>query len=93
MTYLITHIQLSTTQPFLDTITNYFFAGQNGEQSQSIDKPSATTYVRNNPSAVFVTGGGSTAVVEVVENGGKPYLRTRGDGTTSDNLLSLPVIP
>jgi hypothetical protein len=39
------------------------------------------------------TGGGRTVEVEVAHHEGRPYLRTRPDGTTLDNLLSLPECP
>lgn len=89
--YEITGIMVSRKPPSLDTITHYYFQGRNGENSLWLDKPAGVEYVRKYPSAVYVSGGGSTASVEVVANGSNPYLRTVADGTTSDNLLSLKV--
>ena len=40
------------------------------------------------------TGGGRTVEVEVaISPAGRPYLRTKADGTTLDNLLSLSECP
>jgi hypothetical protein len=90
MTYQITAIKTSSTPPTLGTITDYFFEGRSGEGNEWVNKPSAVSYVRTNPSTVWVSGGGASAWVEVV-NVTPPYLRTQGDGTKSDNLLSLPI--
>lgn len=92
MTYKITHIQITSEKPQLHTIYNYYFVGEHGEGSSWQNKPAATDYVRKNPNTVRVYGGGTWAWVDVVENSGHPYLKTRGDGTTSDNLLALPVV-
>jgi len=92
MTYKITHIQITSENPQLHTIYNYYFVGENGESDTWVDKPSATDFVRKNANAVRVYGGGTWAWVDVVENNGHPYLKTRGDGTTNDNLLALPVV-
>lgn len=88
--YEITGITVSNRPPTLGVITNYYFEGRAGEPSQWVAKPDAVTYVRNNPSSVYVSGGGSTAYVEVVD-ANPAYLRTKSDGTSSDNLLSLPI--
>jgi hypothetical protein len=88
--YEITAIKLSSTPPRLDVISEYFFQGRNGEENQWVAKSQAIPYVRGNPNTVYVSGGGATAWVEVVE-ANPPYLRTQADGTSSDNLLSLPV--
>jgi Ethanolamine utilization protein EutJ (predicted chaperonin) len=87
----ITGIMVARKPPALDTITHYYFQGRNGEDSLWVDKPAAVAYVQKNPEVVYVSGGGSTAFVEVLANGASPYLRTKPDGTTSDNLLSLTV--
>ncbi|MCX7521580.1 DUF3892 domain-containing protein [Microbacterium sp. STN6] len=84
----ITGIAVSRKPPTLDTITSYYFQGRDGEISKWMSKPAAVTYVRQNALSVYASGGGSRAYVEVVQNGSAPYLRTKGDGTTSDNLLS-----
>ena len=86
--YEITGIMVSRKPPTLETITNYYFQGRNGEASTWQTKQQGVNYVAANPSSVYVSGGGSTASVEVVRNGASPYLRTRADGTVSDNLLS-----
>jgi hypothetical protein len=88
--YEITGIKVSSRPPQLGTITSYYFQGRDGEVSDWVTKERAVAYVTNNPSSVYVTGGGTTAYVEVVA-GSPNYLRTRGDGTASDNLLSLPI--
>ncbi|WP_084605836.1 DUF3892 domain-containing protein [Agreia bicolorata] len=88
--YEIIGIQVAQQPPRLDTITDYYFQGRNGETSQWMTKLQGVAYVRQNPSTVYVSGGGSSAFVDVVESN-VPYLRTRADGTQSDNLLSLPV--
>jgi hypothetical protein len=89
--YEIIGIHVSSKPHTLGTITHYYFQGQNGEPSSWLDKPTAVAYVRQNPVSVNVSGGGSTALVEVVPNGNASYLRTKGDGTTNDNLLSQTV--
>lgn len=39
----------------------------------------------------YTKGGGQTGVVETVHPSGEtPYIRTKGDSTTADNLLKLP---
>ena len=86
----ITAITVSRTPPTLGTITKYYFQGRSGEPSQWVVKADAVTYVQANPGSVYVSGGGASAEVEVVE-ADPPYLRTAGDGTPSDNLLALPV--
>jgi hypothetical protein len=89
--YQITGIKVSSKPPKLDVITDYFFEGRNGETSQWVVKSVAVAHVAKNPDTVYVSGGGSSSYVDVVPNGGHPYLRTRPDGTTSDNLLALPI--
>ena len=89
--YRITAIQVSSRPATLGTITSYYFVGTSGESSLWVAKPQAVDHVRANPETVFVSGGGSSTYVEVVQNGSSPYLRTRGNGTASDNLLSLPI--
>lgn len=86
--YEITGIMVSQKPPTLNTITHYYFEGKNGESSDWLDKPRGVFYVERNPTSVRVSGGGLSASVEVVANGASPYLRTKSDGTTSDNLLS-----
>ncbi|SDH30448.1 Protein of unknown function [Leifsonia sp. 98AMF] len=88
--YQITAIKVSSRPPQLGTITDYFFEGRNGEMNKWFTKSSAVDYVNRHPSTVYVAGGGTTAYVEVV-SGSPDYLRTHGDGTLSDNLLSLPI--
>jgi hypothetical protein len=89
--YQITQIKVSSTPPTLGTITDYYFLGRDGETSQWVDKPTAVAHVDKYPNTVYVAGGGTSAYVETVANGLHPYLRTKGDGTTSDNLLALPI--
>ncbi|MHA6693581.1 DUF3892 domain-containing protein [Homoserinimonas sp. A520] len=89
--YEITAIKVSSRPPTLGTITEYYFQGRNGEASTWLNKPTAVAYVRSNPNTVSVSGGGSSDHVEVVENGMNPYLRTRGNSATGDNLLSQPI--
>jgi hypothetical protein len=88
--FQIVAIKLSGTVPTLNTITDYLFAGQNGEGNFWYPKAQGVTYVKQNPNSVYVAGGGKSSYVDAVD-GTPPYLRTRADGTTSDNLLSLPV--
>ncbi|RDV43977.1 DUF3892 domain-containing protein (plasmid) [Streptomyces sp. L7] len=88
--YEITAIKVSRQPPTLGAITDYYFQGRGGEPNQWVSKPNAVTYVANNPSTVYVSGAGATVFVEVV-SGQPDYLRTQGDGTSSDNLLSLPI--
>jgi hypothetical protein len=46
--------------------------------------------IDSNQSYYYTNGGGQTAYVEVVRPTGEvPYIRTKGDSTTADNLLSL----
>lgn len=89
--YEITAIQVSSRPPTLGTITSYYFQGRNGEASSWIDKVVAVAHVRSHANTVYVTGGGSSTYVEVVENGASPYLRTKGNSSTNDNLLSQPI--
>lgn len=89
--YEITGIKVSSDPPSLGTITDYYFTGRHGEKSLWVTKPSAVAHVRKYPDTVFVSGGGSTDYVEVVENAASPYLRTKGNSSTSDNLLSQPI--
>ena len=91
MSYQITGITVSSTPPTLGTITNYWFEAQNGETSGWKSKQEGVDHVIQHPHTVWVSGGGTSAWVEVVPNGNHPYLRTEGDSTTSDNLLSVKV--
>lgn len=88
--FQIVAIKLSGAVPTLNTITDYLFSGQNNEGDFWYSKAQGVAYVKQNPSNVYVAGGGKTSYVDAVE-GTPPYLRTRADGTTSDNLLRLPV--
>jgi len=88
--YEITGIKLSSRPPRLEVISDYLFTGRNGEADVWVNKPNAVDWVSKNYHKVYVAGGGASAWVEVV-NANPPYLRTEADGTTSDNLLSLPV--
>ena len=89
--YEITAIQVSSRPPKLDVITSYYFQGRSGEESLWVNKPEAVSYVRRNPDSVYTSAsGGSKTYVEVVD-ATPPYLRTKPNGTTSDNLLSLPI--
>lgn len=88
--YRITGIKVSSKPPRLDVITDYLFAGQDGEGNAWFTKAEGVSYVRDHYHQVWVAGATASAWVEVV-NATPPYLRTEADGTTSDNLLSLPV--
>ena len=88
--FKIVGIKISGSTPTLSTITDYLFTGQNGEGSFWYPKAQGVLYVQQHPNNVVVSGGGATSYVDVV-SGTPPYLRTRADGTTSDNLLSLRV--
>ena len=88
--YEITAIQVSTRPPSLDVITSYYFEGRNGEHSNWINKPEAVAYVRKYPNTVYTSGAGGATYVEVVD-ATPPYLRTKPNNTTNDNLLSLPI--
>ena len=74
----------------LSAITDYLFAGQDGEGDFWYTKSQGVAYVRQNPLTVWVGGTAESAWVEVVD-GGTPYLRSKADATTSDNLLRLPI--
>jgi hypothetical protein len=89
MSFQITGIQISAIPPTLGTITSYYFEGKNSEASGWKHKQEGVDYVNQHPQTVWVSGGGSSAWVEVVPNGSSPYLRTEGDGTLSDNLLKV----
>ena len=87
----ITAIQVPSRPPRLDVITSYYLQGWNGEKSLWVNKPEAVSHVRSYPDTVHTSGGGGAKTyVEVVE-ANPPYLRTKSNGTASDNLLSLPV--
>lgn len=89
--YEITAIQVSSQPLRLEAIKAYYFQGRNGEDSIWVGKPDAVAFVRKNPNATYTSGtGGSKTNVEVVE-ATPPYLRTKPNETTKDNLLSLPV--
>jgi len=89
--YEITGIKVSSRPPTLGTITDYYFVGRSGEPTTWVNKPQGVEFVRKNPGSTYVSGGGSRAYVEVVEDGARSYLRTIGNSSTSDNLLSLPI--
>lgn len=88
--YEITGIKLSSTPAQLDVISDYFFQGRNGEASLWMAKAAGVDFVRKYPNYVYTSGNGVATFVEVVE-ATTPYLRTQANGTTGDNLLSLPV--
>jgi hypothetical protein len=85
--YEITEIKVSRKPPLLDTITDYFFKSSTANPDVWMPKAAAVKYVDENPDVVKVSGGGATVSVEVVDHRPEPYLRTKGDGTISDNLL------
>jgi Protein of unknown function (DUF3892) len=45
--------------------------------------------VKSDPSAYYVSVGGSTVYLIVRQHNGNDYLTTEADGTTQDNLLAL----
>ena len=89
--YEITAISLTNKVLAIDSIALYYFEGRNGETSEWFTKQRGVAHVSAYPDTVYVSGGGTTTYVGVVANGSSPYLRTKADGTVSDNLLSLPV--
>lgn len=90
MSFRITAIKISTNPATLSTITHYLFEGQDGEGAVWHTKAQGVAYVRQNPHTVWVGGPVASAWVEIVD-GPTPYLRSKADGTQSDNLLRLPV--
>ena len=88
--YEITAVNFGGQPPRLEAIIHYYFEARGGGSSTWRSKADAVNYVRNNPGAVFTSGrSGGRTIVEVVE-ANPPYLRTQANGTSSDNLLSLP---
>lgn len=90
MSIRITAIKVSASPTSLSTITDYLFAGQDGEGNYWYTKSQGVAYVRQHPSTVWVGGTAASAWVEAVD-AGTPYLRSKADASTSDNLLGLPV--
>lgn len=89
--YEITAIQVSSRPPKLDVITSYYFQGRNGENSTWVNKPEAVTHLRKYPETVYTSSASGTKTYVEVVDAIPPYLRTKPNGTTSDNLLSLPI--
>lgn len=72
-------------------VTHVGGSGATGRWRKTEDE--AIELIRNG-SPFTATGGGRTVEVEVALSGaGRPYLRTKPDGTTLDNLLSLTECP
>ncbi len=90
MSICITGIKVSSRPASYNTITDYLFAGQDGEGTYWYTKAQGVAYVRQNPRTVYVAGGGKSAWVEVVD-GSPAYLRSIPDGTAGDNLLNQPI--
>lgn len=49
--------------------------------------------IRNETNTFYTRVNGRRADIGIVENNGRPYLRTYADGVWNDNLLALPECP
>lgn len=90
MSIQVTAIKVAQNPPTLSAITDYLFEGKDGEGTYWYTKAQGVDFVRRTPQTVWVGGSAASAWVEVVD-AATPYLRSKADGTTTDNLLSLPV--
>lgn len=83
----ITHIRLSSEyEPTTDKITQVKLEDGTVESISQV-----VLYVDNNHFYYYVNSFGNQIEVETVHpNGILPYIRTKANSTTKDNLLSLP---
>lgn len=87
MSYRITHVKLSDNYATsTDKITHVKLEGGTVETVEQVVK-----YLDMNMEYYYTTSGYSRTLVEAVHpTYGMPYIRTKANRTTSDNLLSLP---
>ena len=87
MSYRITHVKLSENYATsTDKITHVKLEGGTVETVEQVVR-----YLDRNMEYYYTTSGYSRALVEAVHpTHGMPYIRTKANRTTSDNLLSLP---
>ena len=81
-------IRLSSGGYHESHITHYKYKFDNGQDGIAT-KQVMVDYVNKNPDTVYVSEGGYTTLVSVI-NASPPYLRTEPDSTGKDNLLNLP---
>jgi hypothetical protein len=88
----ITAIEVSQKPPKFEHITKVKFLNPTGDTGTCTTAKMVEHLGKNDN--VSVGGPDGPAKVRVVRptGGGTPYLRTTPDGTTADNLLSLPYI-
>jgi Protein of unknown function (DUF3892) len=88
----ITAIEVSEKPPKFEHITKVKFLNPSGTTGTYTTAKMVEHLAKNDN--VSVGGPNGPAKVRVVQpkGGGDPYLRTTPDGTTADNLLSLPYI-
>lgn len=83
----ITHIRLSSN--YASTTEHITHVKLYGGQVQT--KADVVRYISSGYQYYYTRVDGSKAEVEVVRPSGRePYIRTKGNHTTKDNLLSLP---
>lgn len=86
MAYQITHIRMSQSTTSTEHITRVKLADGTEETREQVVK-----YIDQNMEYFYTKSSGYKAIVESVHPSGRPaYIRTKGDSTTADNLLSLP---
>ncbi|OME58211.1 hypothetical protein BSK59_08485 [Paenibacillus odorifer] len=87
MSYQITHIRLSVATP---TSSEHI---KEVKLSSGVIETVAQVvkYIDSKMEYFYTTSAGSKAIVESVHPSGRAaYIRTKGNSTTSDNLLNLP---
>lgn len=68
--------------------------GSNGNGTRwKLTVQEAITYIENGTYTFYVYRGGTSVDVIVAVNNGNKYIKTRNDGLSPDNLLSLPECP
>ncbi|GEO27040.1 hypothetical protein AAC03nite_28250 [Alicyclobacillus acidoterrestris] len=82
----ITHVRTESTGTHPKHITNVKLS--NGDEKT---RATVVNEIDSGTSYYYTKGGGQTGYVETVHPSGEtPYIRTKSDSTTADNLLKLP---
>lgn len=87
MAYQITHVRLSDNNA---TSTEHIIRVKLSDGTEET-KAQVVKYIDQGMEYFYTVGGNSKAYVETVHPVGRdPYIRTKANSTTKDNLLSLP---
>ena len=86
--HYITAIRTTTPGSRIEHITDVMWLNDGQGKSGTTTRAGAVKFIRDG-NRMQVAGPDSPVEVEVVD-ASPPYIRTQGNGTSTDNLLSLP---